>query len=223
MTAGKGANRQKGRTALTRDTILRAAIAYADEHGTDRLSMRVLASELGCGAMSLYNHVSNKDDLFDGMVDLIAGEIDLPPAQVTDWKAALRDTAVSAQRTLAHHEWAVSCWSTQKLGSAKLQHMESILRVLREAGFSVPLACRAYHAITMHIVGFTFQQLDFPLKGDAEIKEAAGNFMREFADHDIPYFMEHVQHHLSDDHEEDEFTFMLDLILDGLERLKKGS
>lgn len=222
MTARKGAKKEKERTTLTRNTILRTAISYADEHGTDSLSMRVLAGELGCGVMSLYNHVSTKDDMFDGMVDLIASEIDLPPAKVTDWKAALRDTAVSAQRTLAHHAWAVSCWSTQKLGPAKLQHMESILRVLREAGFSVSLACRAYHAITMHIVGFTFQQLDFPLKGDAELKEAAGNFIRDFADHDIPYFMEHVRHHLSDDHEDDEFTFMLDLILDGLERMKNS-
>ncbi len=208
------------REKLTRHTILQAAVAYADQHGTDRLSMRVLASELHCGAMSLYNHVANKDDMFDGMVDLIASEIDLPPAAVTDWKAALRDTAISAQRTLTRHSWAIRFWSTQKLGPAKLQHMESILRVLREAGFSVALACRAYHAITMHIVGFTFQELDFPIKGEAEIKEAAGNFMRDFADHDIPYFMEHVRHHLSDHHEDDEFAFMLDLILDGLERLK---
>ena len=211
------------REKLNRQTILQAAVTYADQHGTDRLSMRVLAGELGCGAMSLYNHVANKDDLFDAMVEAVAGEIELPPALVSDWKQALRETAMSAQDALARHPWVIPFWSNRKLGPAKLQHMESILRVLREAGFSVPLACRAYHAITMHIAGFTFQQQDFPIKGEAQVKDAAANFMRDFADHDIPYFMEHVQHHLSDQHTDDDFAFMLDLILDGLERLKKSA
>lgn len=209
----------KKRETLNRTRVLRAAVAYADKHGTEPLSMRILAGELGCGVMSLYNHVANKDDMFDGMVDVVAGEIDLPPDDAGNWKVALRETAISAHDALMRHPWVISLWSNRALGPAKLQHMESILRVLREAGFSVELACRGYHAVTMHIAGFTFQQLDFPIKQD-NVKEAAAKFIDDFAEDDIPYFMEHVRHHLTESHHGDDFTFMLDLILDGLERLK---
>lgn len=219
--APKAKAKAKRRETLNRERVLRAAVAYADKHGTETLSMRVLAGELGCGVMSLYNHVANKDDMFDAMVEVVAGEIVLSPDDVCDWKVALRDTAISAHDALTRHPWVISLWSNRALGPVKLQHMESILRVLREAGFSVELACRGYHAVTMHISGFTFQQLDFPVNKD-NVKEAAAQFLNDFPEGGIPYFTEHVRHHLSEKHHGDDFTFMLDLILDGLERLKRG-
>jgi AcrR family transcriptional regulator len=206
------------RAPLTRDRVLNAAVALADAQGTDSLSMRVLANELGCGVMSLYNHVSNKDDMLDGMVEAVANEIVLP-ADDMQWKTAIRSTAISAHDAFMRHPWVISLWSNKGLGPAKLRYMESILRVFRQAGFSVESACSGYHAVTTHIVGFTFQKLDFPIKGN-EVKEAASNFLSEFSEHDIPYFIEHVKHHLADSHQEDSFVFVLDLILDGLERKK---
>lgn len=203
--------------ALTRQRVLRAAIAYADDHGLESLSMRRLAAELGAGAMSLYHHVSDKDDLLDGMIDLVAEEIGQPPSDLA-WKPALRECAISAHQVLLDHRWASSLWGTRGPGPGKLRHLESILRVLRESGFSEALACRGFHSLTMHIVGFTLQELELPFNNRTELVSVAKNFLSELSQDQYPYFAEHVKHHLRVPSDRDTFVYMLDLLLDGLER-----
>jgi AcrR family transcriptional regulator len=209
--------RSEPKGPLTRERVLRAAVAFADEHGVEALSMRELARELGFGAMSLYNHVANKDEMLDGMVDLVASEIEAPTPGNADWKTALRETAVSAHQTLLRHPWASTLWSNRVPGPARLRHMDSILRVLRDAGFSVDTACRGFHAITTHILGFTLQKLDFPV-AQQDLAEVAKNFLAEMSTGEFPYFAEHVQHHIDAPDQGDSFAFVLDLILEGLER-----
>jgi AcrR family transcriptional regulator len=197
--------------------VLEAAVAWADEHGTDGLSMRVLAGELGCGAMSLYNHVAHKHDMLEGMVDRVAAEIASPHAEDGDWKAALRTTAHSAHDTLLRHPWAAPLWSKSGPGPARLRHMDGILRILREADFSVAAACRGFHAITTHILGFTLQRLDFPVARQ-DLARVAADFLREMPTEEFPWFAEHVRHHIDTPDQGDSFSFVLDLILEGLER-----
>jgi AcrR family transcriptional regulator len=208
------------RAPLTRERVLQVAVDFADEHGIDALSMRELARELGFGVMSLYNHVANKDELLDGMVDRVASEIETPSSPGGDWRHALRETALSAHRTLLRHPWASAMWSTRTPGPARLRYFDSILRGLREAGFSVDTACRGFHAITTHVLGFTLQKLDFPV-AQRDLSDVASDFLAEMSTADYPYFAEHVQHHIDAPHQGDSFEFVLDLILDGLERSER--
>lgn len=205
------------RAPLTPERVLQAAVDFADEHGVEALSMRELARELGFGVMSLYNHVANKDELLDGMVDRVASEIEAPSSPSGDWRHALRETALSAHRTLLRHPWASAMWSNRTPGPARLRYFDSILRGLREAGFSVETACRGFHAITTHVLGFTLQKLDFPVDR-RDLSNVASGFLAKMSTGDHPYFAEHVQHHIDAPHQGDSFEFVLDLILDGLER-----
>ena len=205
------------RSPLTRERILGAAVAFADQRGVEALSMRELARELGFGVMSLYNHVANKDEMLDGMIELVASEVEAPPTLHGDWKTAMRETAISAHQALLRHSWAAGMWSNRGPGPAKLRHMESILRCLREAGFSAEIACRGFHAITTHILGFTLQKLDFPVR-DEELADVAKSFLAEMSTEEFPYFAEHVRQHLDPPDPPDSFEFVLDLILEGLER-----
>lgn len=205
------------KTALTRERVIRVAIRYADKNGIERLNMRTLAGELDAGVMSIYHYVKNKDDLLDAMVESVAAEIVIPDARAP-WREAVMEIAVSAYRVFLKHAWVAAIWSKRSLGPARLAHMESILRVLREGGFSVELACQAYHAITMHAVGFTLQALDFPLESK-DLKNAATEFLATVEDPEaIPYFVEHVRHHIEHPEPGNEFALMLDMILDGFER-----
>lgn len=206
------------KSALTRERILREAVKYADRNGIERLNMRTLAAALDAGVMSMYHHVANKDDLLDAMVDAIAAEISIPDADLP-WRQAITEICVSAHQTFVQHAWATAIWSKRSLGASKLAYMESILRVLREGGFSVELACRAYHAISTYTLGFALQEIDFPIKPN-EIQTAATGFLENVDDpEDIPYFVEHVRHHLTHSGSGDDFLFMLDMILDGFDRL----
>ena len=124
------------RAPLTKERVLRAAIELADAGGVEALSMRRLAKELGVEAMSLYNHVANKDAILDGIIDAVVSEIELPPAG-DDWKAAIRQSAISARNVFVRHRWANNLqMSRQSAGPARLRHMDWMLRTLREAGFS---------------------------------------------------------------------------------------
>jgi AcrR family transcriptional regulator len=209
--------KSKPREPLSRERVLRAAVVFADERGVEALSMRELARELGFGVMALYNHVANKDEMLDGMIEAVAGEIEAPASPTGDWKVAMRESAVSAHQVLLRHAWAAGMWSSRGPGPAKLRHMESILRGLREAGFSAETACRGFHAITTHILGFTLQKLDFPVAADALI-DVAKDFLGQLDTEQYPYFTEHVVQHIDGPNQPDGFEFVLDLILDGLER-----
>lgn len=203
--------------ALTRERILAEAVAFADEHGVDALTMRKLADRLGAGAMSLYTHVKSKDDIIEGMVDLVTAEIDLPVGD--EWRPAMCDSARSAHEVLLRHPWAAGEWTSRMPGPARLAYMEAILRTLTEAGLDESLVYRGYHAVTMHIVGFTIQELGYQnFPSGQDLGTVARSFLDDLAAADLPHLAEHVRGHLADHDHGDEFGFVLDLILDGLER-----
>jgi AcrR family transcriptional regulator len=211
--------RPERRLPLSRERVLRAAIKLADEGGIEALSMRKLARELGVEAMSLYNHVANKDEILDGIIDLVASEIDLP-ADGTDWKTALRHSAISTRDVFLRHPWASSLWMSRAGGSARLRRGDWMLSTLREAGLSKDLTYHAFHIVESHILGFTAQQLNFPYK-DEELAGMAETFLQQLPAGEYPDFVEHVMQHLEPSHgDEGGFEFGLDLILDGLERLR---
>jgi len=212
--------RPERRLPLSRERVLRAAIKLADKGGIEALSMRKLARELGVEAMSLYNHVANKDEILDGIIEVVASEVDLPPAGA-DWKTAIRQSAISTRDVFLRHPWACSLsMSRQGGGSARLQRGDWMLRTLREAGLSKDLTYHAFHIVESHILGFTLQQLNFPYQ-EEELAGVAATFIEQLPADEYPDFVEHVMQHLEPSHgDEGGFEFGLDLILDGLERLR---
>src|SRR3954469_19218258 len=157
----------KARSPLSRERVLVAAVPCADEHGIASLSMRKLGEVLGVEAMSLYNHVANKDQLLDGMVDVVFGEIDLPSG-TTDWKTAMRERAQSARGALGRHPWAITLMSTRTSpGPATLRHHDAVIGSLRTGGFSITLAAHAFSALDSYIYGFALQEATLPF-GDTE-------------------------------------------------------
>lgn len=206
------------RVPLSRERILEAAVALADAEGIDGLSMRKLAQSLDYEVMSLYNHVANKDDLLAGMVDLVAGQIE-QPAGGEPWKQAVRLLALSAHDVLLAHRWAASLWSELTPGPNRIRLMDDILRIFREGGFSVRLTHFGYHAVTMHVVGFTLQQISYAAPA-GDMADAAQAFISSLDAERFPHLVEHVEYHLTDDDGGD-FEFILDLILDGLERSQR--
>jgi AcrR family transcriptional regulator len=212
--------RPRRRAPLSRERVLRAAITLADAGGVEALSMRKLAQELGVEAMSLYNHVANKDDIVDGMLDLVASEIDPPPDGV-DWKTAMRRSAISTHEVLMRHRWAGPLWmSPRKVSPARLRYGDAILRGLREGGFSKDLTYHAFHALQSHVLGFTLYLLNFRFD-TADLEEMAAAFLRDFPADEYPHLAEHIEQHMEPSEErQGTFEFGLDLVLDGLERLR---
>mgnify|MGYP002713242114 CR=1 FL=1 len=208
--------RTKGKEPLSQQRILRAAVKYADKQGIESLNMRQLAGLLDAGAMSLYHYFPSKDQLLDAMVEFVAGKIYHPKPE-QPWREAITSISVSAHQMMMKHEWVCSIWSKRSLGPNKLAFMESILRVLREGGFSVADSRDAYHAITVHIEGFALQAAGFPIK-PKDVQSAAAGFLDAVEDPDsIPYFMELVQYLTEQPGSPDQFGMMLDMILDGFE------
>lgn len=212
------------RTPLNRERVLRAAIDLADAGGIEALSMRRLAQELGVEAMSLYHHVANKSAILDAIVDMVVGEIELPPPDA-DWKSAIRTTALSAHQILVRHPWSASLvLSGSGLSMARLRYMDAILGALRRGGFTAEMTDHAYHALDSHIMGFTLWQVGMNLGSEDDLKAMAGQFLARLSVEEFPYLAEHIEQHLKPDdpNEVGEFEFGLGLILDGLERLLPG-
>ncbi len=212
---------QDRRQPLSRERVLRAAIDLADAGGIESLSMRRLAQELGVEAMSLYYHVANKQDIVEGIVDMVVNEFELPPADA-DWKSAIRASAISAHEVLIRHPWSASLvLSGGGVSMARLRYMEAILGALRRAGFSAEMTDHAYHALDSHIMGFTLWQVGMDLGSDDDLKSMAGEFLSQLSVEEFPYLAEHIEQHLAPPAPDDvpEFEFGLGLILDGLERM----
>lgn len=215
------------RVPLSRDRVLQAAMELVDQGGIDSLSMRKLGQALRVEAMSLYNHVANKDDLLDGIVDLVLSEFALP-SNDEHWEAAIRQCAISAHDALLRHPWACNLiLSAGRVSLARVGYIESLLRCFRQAGFSAGETYHAYHAIDSHILGFTLWQLGHTLPAGGPrlaTKEELSLFMARFGipPEDYPYLVEHgVQHLIGGSHkEESEFDFGLRLILDGLKQVR---
>ena len=207
------------RIPLTRERVLEAALRIADEEGLEALTMRRLGQELGVQAMSLYNHVANKEDLRHGIVEIVMSEIEVPSGP--DWKAALRQSAISAHQAFVRHPWACSLhMSTPRVSDARMGWMEGVLRTLREAGFSPNMTHHAYHALDSHITGFTLWLVTMPFDSREELLDLAQEFIPQIPVDRYPYVIEHAKEHLEepDPDEPSEFEFGLDLILEGLER-----
>ena len=220
MARADDARKPAPRTPLTRDRVLDAAIELADRDGIDALSMRRLGQALRVEAMSLYNHVANKEDILNGIVDLVVGQFSLPRAH-GDWKPEVRRTAMSAHDVLVRHPWAASLMlMPSRISEARLRYMEGILATLRRGGFSPEGAHHAYHALDSHISGFTLWQVHFRVE-PGQMEALAAAFFAQAQAGEYRYLLEHAQVHEQepDPEDEGEFAFGLDLILDGLERL----
>jgi len=224
-------NPSEPRARLNRERVLQAALSLADEGGIESLSMRKLARELGVEAMSLYNHVRNKGDLVDAIVDRVVGEIELPAGG--EWDEAIRRCAISAHEVFLRHPWAcalVLSPSTSRLaGQPQFRYMEWLLGRLRDAGFSPQLTYSAYHAVDSHILGFTLWQLGHSAGAQragagSDLTQFVAGFVEEIRS-DYPYLAEHAEQHLTAPADDGarEFEFGLDLILDGLRRSREGA
>jgi AcrR family transcriptional regulator len=211
----------QAREPLSRERVLRAAVTLADQGGAEPLSMRRLARELGVVPMALYKHVANKDELLDGMVDVVVGEI-APPAGGADWKPAVRQRVLSARRVLLRHPWASRVLESRTHPTpAVLAYMDSMIGMLRAGGFSVDLAHHAIHAMGSRLFGFTQELFDDTAGAapDADALRALAAF---------PHITELVRAITHDQgsvvglgcDDQFEFEFALDLLLDGLERLR---
>jgi len=207
---------------LSTERVLRAAVDLADRGGIDSLSMRKLAQELGVEAMSLYNHVQNKDDILDGIVEVVVGKIDVV-AGSADWKTSLREQAIQARRVLLRHPWAPRVIESRTaMRPAMLRYMDSVIGLLRQGGFSIDMAHHAIHVLGSRVLGFTQELFDDSQEVSPEM---AAIFVREFAGR-YPYAAEMaaaVRHDagLGGCDDDFEFEFGLELILDGLERLRE--
>jgi AcrR family transcriptional regulator len=213
------------RTPLTRQRVLRAALALADRGGVGSLSMRRLAQELGVEAMSLYHHVANKDEILDGIVDVVFSEIDLPSGE-GDWKQAMRQRAISAREALRRHPWATSLMESRSTpGPANLRHHDAVIGCLRRAGFPVELAAHAYSLLDAYVYGFALQEASLPFRTPEETAEVAQTIMARFPADAYPHLTElAVQHVLQPGYDYgSEYEFGLDLILDGLDRARTAA
>jgi AcrR family transcriptional regulator len=214
----------KQRVPLNRERVLRAAVAVADQGGFESLTMRKLAKELGVEAMSLYNHVANKDDLLDGMIDLVFGEIELPSTDV-DWKTAMRRRAVSTREALARHRWAIGLMEGRAThGPANLSLHNAVLGCLRAAGFSMKMTVHAYSVQDAYIYGFALQERDMSPESADDFAAAAQRQMHEYQAvlAEYPHLVEVVGGYVANvgyDYAT-EFLFGLDLILDSLDKLR---
>jgi AcrR family transcriptional regulator len=209
------------RGTLNKTAVLRAAVLLADETGVASLSMRKLAEKLGVEAMSLYYHVANKDEILDGMVDSIFTEVELP-AREEDWKTAMRKRAFSVREVLLRHRWAVSLMESRpNPGPATLQHHESVIRCLREGGFSIAMAAHAFSTLDSYIYGFVMQEQSLPFQTPEELEVVAEAILKQMPRDEFPYFTEMIlEYNLKLDYSyANEFEIGLDLILDGLERM----
>ncbi len=214
----------KTREPLTRDRVLSAAVALADEGGVDAVSMRRLAQELRVVPMALYKHVANKDEMLDGMIDVVVGEID-PPDPDLEWNAAVRRRILSARRALLRHPWASRVMESRTTPTPTvLAYMDSMIAMFRGGGFSMDLTHHAMHAMGSRLMGFTQELFNDNTDTDPGAEAEAMGAMAAI-------YPSIYELYITVTHDDDsivgpgcddqfEFEFALDLLLNGLERLR---
>ena len=209
------------RPPITRERVLDTAFALADEGGLEALSMRRIGKALGVEGMALYNHVANKDDILDGIVERVLTEIP-PPSIDEDWKEEMRSRAVAARRVFLEHPWAIGLLETRHAESspARLGYYDAVLGCLRTAGFTPTLSMRAFSIIDSFLYGFILQELSLPFDDSASLEEVGEDLLRQMADA-YPHLTEATVQAMADgwDYSE-QFGFGLDLILDALAALR---
>ena len=221
MTQHRGAGE---RAPLSRQRILRAAVALADGTGAEAFSMRRLAQELGVVPMALYKHVANKDELLDGMVDVVVGDI-APPPPGAPWKPAVRQQILAARQVLLRHRWAASVIESRPGPTpAVLAHLDSVIGTFRDGGVSADLTHHAMHALGTRLLGFSPELF---ATGGAEPSPGASDEAAAAAATAYPRVAEIAAAAAHDAgstvgggcDDQFEFAFALDLLLDGIERL----
>jgi AcrR family transcriptional regulator len=208
------------RLPLNRDRILETALVLVDEHGIEALTMRKLGQELGYEAMSLYNHVAKKDEVVDGILDLVLAEMELPAGE-GDWQPAVRASAVSVHRALRTHSWAAPLMlSPDRILSTRLHYMDALMGRLRQGGFSSDTTYHAYHVLDGWIFGFSLWLTSHTFTED-QAARLAGEFGPMITPASLPHLYEHGQQHFTEGphREVSAFEFGLDLILDGLKKI----
>jgi AcrR family transcriptional regulator len=209
------------REPLTRDRILRSALAVADEGGLPGLTIRSLAQRLGTKPMSVYHYVANKDDILDGLVDLVFAEIELPEA-TGDWRAQMTRRARSAIEVLGRHSWSIGLLESRTTpGPATLKHHDATIAALRAGGFSIVQTAHAYAVLDAYTYGFAVQLSSLPFEGPDGAADVAESIVAAMAAGEYPHLAEFAdQHALQPGYDfADEFGFGLELILDGLARM----
>jgi AcrR family transcriptional regulator len=217
--------KQEAREPITRERAIQVAVALADAGGLDSLSMRKLAAELGIEAMSLYYHVKSKDDILDGMLDVVYSEFSTPRAG-DPWRAAMRERAESTRDVLTRHPWAITIKSRTSPGPATLGHLDAVIGCLRAAGFSMPMAGHAMSLLDSYVQGFAQQELALPLDPSGDIGAATEDIMaqQESMQESFPNLAEMAATLILQPGYAygNEFEFGLELILDGLEEAQAG-
>ncbi|NND01769.1 MAG: TetR family transcriptional regulator [Acidimicrobiia bacterium] len=216
------------RLPLSRERVLDAAVAFADEAGVEAVSMRRLGERLGVEAMSLYNHVKNKDDLLDGMIDTIVAEIEVPAGE-EDWKAAMRSQILAAREVMKRHQWAPAVLETRvSMSQPMMRYMDDFCGTFIRGGFSIDLTHHALHALGSRMLGFN-QELFNDSEALEESPEVQALMLNQMAGvypniHRLMVEITHQEDTIvgSGCDDDVEFTFSLDLILDGIERLKQA-
>jgi AcrR family transcriptional regulator len=212
-------NRAPRRVPLSRERVLDAAIKLADQGGLGSLSMRKLGQDLGVEAMALYYHFANKDEVIDGIVDIVFSEIELP-TDGTGWKAAMRQRAISMRDVLLRHRWAINLMESRRnAGPANLRHHDAMIGKLRAAGFESAMVARAYSLLDAYIYGFALTKINLPFDASEEVAEVAQGMLERFPVNEYPNLVAYIAEHLKPGYDYgDEFEYGLDLILDGLEK-----
>ena len=207
------------RTPVTRDRALAAAVALADAAGLASLTMRRLARELGVEAMSLYHHLANKEEILDGMVELVFGEIELPRGDL-DWKEAMLRRGASVRAALTRHPWAISIMESRTSpGPNTIGHLDAMIGACRRAGFSIVMAAHAISLIDSYIYGFVLQEVNLPFDDSSDLDELVGDILPGLTPDTYPHLLELTTEHVLKPGYSygDEFDFGLGLVLDGLQ------
>ena len=208
------------RVQLSRDRVLRGAVAVADEGGIAALTIRTLAQGLGVKPMSVYHYVANKDEILDGIIDLVFSEIELPVAG-RDWQTEMRRRADSARQVLRRHPWATPLLQSRlNAGPATLRHHNAFLATLRGAGFTVEQAAHAFALIDSYVYGFAMSERALPIHGPESVADLAAVMVQRFPADEYPHLFEFTISHVMQPGYDFglEFTFGLDLVLDALAR-----
>lgn len=212
------------RSRLDRDRMLTGALALADRSGIEALTIRSLAADLGVKPMALYHYVTGKDEIVDGLVDLVFAEVELPPADL-DWRAAVRRRAVSLRTVLGRHPWATPLMESRpRPGPATLRQHDAMLGTFRRAGFSWAAAGHAYALLDSYVYGFALTQAGLPFDTPESIADLAEAIMAGFPAGEYPHLAEFTRDLVlrpGYDYRK-EFEFGLDLILDGLSRAESA-
>ena len=209
---------RRSRAPLSRERILRAAIDLADEDGIEALTMRRLGRRLDVEAMSLYNHVADKDDIIDGMVELVAAEFEVPDG-AAGWRSSIRGSAISVHEVLFRHPWASRAMESRvRSGPVRLRLLDALVGVLAGAGFPMPIVIRTLVAVDAHTYGFTLQEQAWPFPSDEapELAAALADDLPADAYPNVASLLGFVTTTRAGALVD--FEFGLDSLLDGLER-----